>query len=429
MREKILFLDSRATVAEMITYAKSQGIYTIVTDFYPPEKSFAKSLADEYWMISLANLDELEKKCREEDVTAVTCGIGEYAQDQTIELCERLGLPCYCTRESWHYNRNKADFKKACKKVGLPVATDYCLSDALTDEELDKVQFPVVVKPVDKYCNNGVSFCNNKEELIEAYHYARTVSENPRIIVERMITGVEILGQYALAEGEASLLGVTASYAPPGDASCCYSINTTATACTQEYIANTDPFAKKLLKEIGCREGFAWIQYKQDMTDGKLYAIEMGYRLSGCMVFIGMEAYTCFNAIHWMVDYALGRNHTPESLPKSMTAPWIPCACTYVIWTKKSGTVKEISGMKCVRNLPVKLIYEYIKPSDDIGIYQQAFAIMFFSEDCDEMCDMIEKINDSLSVKDTDGEEMLLYYTDLDRIKTDYQKGLQEVRL
>lgn len=32
----------------MVEYAKSQGIYTIVTDYLQPEESRAKLLADEY---------------------------------------------------------------------------------------------------------------------------------------------------------------------------------------------------------------------------------------------------------------------------------------------------------------------------------------------------------------------------------------------
>lgn len=392
MSEKILFLDSYTCVAEMIAYAKSLGVYTVVTDFYPPERSWAKPLADEYWMISLADHDELVKKCREEGITAIACGINEFAQDQAIELCERLGLPCYCTRESWHYNRNKADFKEACKKVGLPVATDYSLSDALTDEELDKVQFPVVVKPVDKYWHKGVSFCHNKEELIEAYRYARSVSDNPRIIVERLIKGEEILGYYALADGEISLLGAIGCYAPEGKANYCYAVNTTAINCVQEYIENTNPHAEKLLKEIGCRNGFAWIQCKHDELDGTIYAIEMGYRLAGDLTFVGMEDINHFNVINWMVDYALGRHNTPASLPKPMTEPWIPCACTYLLWTKKAGKVKEIIGMDRARSLPIKLIHNYVIPGDFIDIYLEAYAFMFSAKDCDEMCSIIEKI-------------------------------------
>ena len=143
---------------EMVEYAKSIGVYTIVTDYNEPEKSKAKLVSDEQWMINVADVDLLERKCREEGISAVICGISEFCLEVCMELCKRLGFPCYCTPEAWHFSRDKDDFKTLCKQVGAPVATDYYLTDALTDEELDKVKLPVVVKPVDMSGNRGISY-------------------------------------------------------------------------------------------------------------------------------------------------------------------------------------------------------------------------------------------------------------------------------
>lgn len=69
--KKLLMLGTSKASCEMIEYAKSQGIYTIVTDYLAPEKSKAKLIADEYWMISTGDFDTLEKKCREEHIDGV----------------------------------------------------------------------------------------------------------------------------------------------------------------------------------------------------------------------------------------------------------------------------------------------------------------------------------------------------------------------
>ena len=44
----------------MLEYAKSQGVHTIVTDYLEPAHSPGKQVANEYWMISTGELDELE---------------------------------------------------------------------------------------------------------------------------------------------------------------------------------------------------------------------------------------------------------------------------------------------------------------------------------------------------------------------------------
>ena len=132
--EKLLMMGTGLASKEIVEYAKSQGVFTIVTDYLEPEKSTAKLVSDDYWMINTGDLDELEVKCRAEGITAVICGVSEFNLEMTMALCKRLGLPCYCTPEAWHYSRDKADFKDLCKKIGAPVATDYYVSDLLTDE-------------------------------------------------------------------------------------------------------------------------------------------------------------------------------------------------------------------------------------------------------------------------------------------------------
>ena len=187
--KKLLMLGTSYGSLGMLQYAKEKGIYTIVTDYLPPEHSVGKLVSDEYWMLNTGDLDALEKKCREEGVNGVICGVSEFNLEMCMALCKRLGLQCYCTPEAWHYSRDKSDFKALCRSLGAPLPTDYYLSEELRDEELLSVKFPVVVKPVDLSCNRGISYCYNKEELINAYRYARSVSKSSKIVVERMLKG------------------------------------------------------------------------------------------------------------------------------------------------------------------------------------------------------------------------------------------------
>ena len=278
--EKLLMLGTSLGSKNIIEYAKSEGIYTIVTDYLPPERSTAKLISDEYWMINTGELDALEKKCREEGVTCVMCGVSEFNLEMTMELCKRLGLQSYCTPEAWHYSRDKADFKKVCREIGAPVAQDYFLTDALTDAELDKVVFPVVVKPVDLSGNRGITYCYNKQELIDAYHYAKSVSKNPKIVVERMLNGKEWYSYYALADGEIRQICLNAMEAEPGQLKNLYSLTTSITGNVERFMAEINPQIEAVLRRIGCKEGIAWVQVMLD-EDDHFYIIEMGYRLPG----------------------------------------------------------------------------------------------------------------------------------------------------
>ena len=178
--KKLLMLGTSNTSIEIIELAKARGIYTITTDYLEPEKSLAKLISDEYWMINTSDIDALEKKCREEGITAVIAGVSEFNIVQMMELCRRLDLPCWCTPGSWNALQKKHEFKRLCRENNVLTPKDYFLSNPPTEEELDTIQFPVVVKPVDQWLSRGVSYCSTREEVIKACEYARsTPTPNP----------------------------------------------------------------------------------------------------------------------------------------------------------------------------------------------------------------------------------------------------------
>ena len=75
---KLLMIGTCVISSEMITYAKSKGVYTIVVDNRPPEISTSKLIADEAWDIDLLDIDAIEKKCKEENITAIISGVSEF---------------------------------------------------------------------------------------------------------------------------------------------------------------------------------------------------------------------------------------------------------------------------------------------------------------------------------------------------------------
>lgn len=221
---------------DIVRKAQGMGCHVIVTDGLAPEASRAKLVADESWPIDTGNVGALEERCRAEGVGGVFAGVSEFNLDRTIELCGRLGLPCYIAPEGWETARNKGRFLDICHREGVPTADQYAPDPALMDqavtelatggvrdatrarldEELAAVRFPVVVKPVDCSGNQGVSFCDTPEELVRAWQLVRQVSENPRVVVEQRLVGDEFSIVYALVGGQARMLRLGATYNEPG---------------------------------------------------------------------------------------------------------------------------------------------------------------------------------------------------------------------
>lgn len=424
--KKMLILGSSNGSVEMVKYAKSQGIYTIVTDYFSRDRSKAKALADESWEISTADVDALEKKAREEGVNAVICGVSEFNQGKTIELCSRLGLPCYCDKKSWSYATNKAEFKALCRKIGAPVPKDYYLTDALTDEELDSVKFPVVVKPVDQSSNKGITFCYNKEELIQAYKYARSVSEDSRIVVERLLHGEEFDVYYSLADGESSLIAMVGSYTQPEKPGYCYILNSTLVRHTKQYVEELDKHAKRLIQEMGCREGMCWFEIFWDETDKSFYIIEMGYRLTGDMTFLPMKEAFGVDYIRWMVSYACNGYNDPKDLPVPEVGFIERSANSYILWTDRKGIITEINGIEEVNEIPDVSIQLMRNVGDEVDIYRPIAIALFAADNCNELCQIVEKINQLVTIKDENGENMIIYFSDFDTVKNRSKLAVEE---
>ena len=75
--KKLLILGSNVGSSDIVKYAQKEGAYTIVADYLPPEKSAAKLIADEHWLISTTDIDTLYTKCIENKINGVFAGISE----------------------------------------------------------------------------------------------------------------------------------------------------------------------------------------------------------------------------------------------------------------------------------------------------------------------------------------------------------------
>lgn len=413
--KKLLMLGTSKGTIEMLKIAKAKGIHTIVTDYLEPEKSIAKLVSDEYWMINTNDLDALEKKCREEKVDGVVSGVSEFNLEMTMELTKRLGLPSYCTPEAWHYSRNKNDFKQLCKKLNVRVAEDYPMSNPPTEEELNNVKFPVVVKAINMSANRGMSYCYNKEELVEACAYARKVSGSDTIIVERMLKGPEVSADYVMGDGKIRLISVNTMNNQPGELQNCYSITTTENRFVRKFIQEENPDVIKAFEAVGCREGFGWIETIYD-EDGHFYILEMGYRLCGNEINIPLKNVAGVDALEWVIDYAMGKKHTEADLPAMQSDYYDRCGCAYCLWSDREGTIGQFKGIDEIINDERFYWDTVMTEGTHVGKHVIMGVIAFDAADAEDMCSIINEINEKVSVLDSNGEDMMIHFTDCDQL-------------
>ena len=421
---KILFLGSDYGSIDLVKEAKAKGLYVIVTDLMTTSPT--KEAADEAWMISTTDIDLLEQKCREEKIGAVMTGASDFNIERSRELCKRLGFPVYCESDNaWEVSTNKRKFKDLCKKIGAPVAEDYYLSDDMTHEELESIQYPVVVKPVDLSGNRGMSYCANEKELIIACEKAREASKNSTIIVERQLHGPEYAVNYILADGEIKLHFFSSEHSEPGELKNLYSVIPTTSRYLKQYLEEVNDKVIEVLKAAGCREGICWVETIRD-NDGHFYLLEMGYRYGGEVVNSAYRYICGFDSIGWMVDIACGINHSADDLPKALTGAEKGVGAAYLFFARCDGVIGKIEGLEKIEKLSNVLLDIQKREGGSVRYHASMGVIHIIAKDIEELCEIISTINDTVKFTSVDGEDMFIYFTNLDELREEYYEGLRE---
>src|SRR5512135_407210 len=95
--KKLLFIGATSYACDFINLAKKQGIYTIVTDYYP--NSPAKKIADKSYNVSTIDYDAVLKIAIENKVDAIAVGWSDINLTIAQAICTKLDLPFYATKE------------------------------------------------------------------------------------------------------------------------------------------------------------------------------------------------------------------------------------------------------------------------------------------------------------------------------------------
>ncbi|MCR5670828.1 MAG: ATP-grasp domain-containing protein [Butyrivibrio sp.] len=398
--KKLLILGDNVHSENLIRIAKERGIYTILTDNRAIERSPSKLVADEYWDISIRDTDALYERSKIEGVSGVLCGASEVCTEAVRTLCKRLDLPFWISDKAWEITNDKVKFKELCKKCGLPVAKDYKLDSELKQQDLEKIQYPVVVKPADGCSSVGMHVCNNEAELIEGYRDAYDRSSTKKVVVEKYISGMELGLIYMFHEGKPYFFSDFDFYGDK-DNGHPMAFGAEPSISHANFREKYESELSKLVAELDCREGSGFIQV---LYNGKEEAvIEMNYRLAGGHFFNGRLLH------EHMISCAFSENADIDEKALSHRVQ----SFIYFIWLK-NGVIKHIEGLdKIAQNSAFLAMNPPKKTGEKVvagtGMQQMLTGILFKAER-DKAHEVVDFINETLLVTDEDGNDMVWRY-------------------
>lgn len=407
--KKILILGADTSTADAITYLKEKGVRTVLTDYNPPERLAEKRMTDEYWMIDVADTDALEKACREEGITNIFAGNHEFCLDQCKELCARLGFPFYASEKGWHASRDKLFYKAKCIEKGLRVPELYPVDASLKEEDLKKINYPVIVKPNDGNGRRGVFLAGNEEELKEAYLNSMKFSGRKEVLVEQFIDGDEIFYICYVYRGELYLVDVVVNRPVIIDGEKKFGFFDH----DRLFVRNIDPREfeayREIVKELECENGLCIFQGIR--KDGRVYNMEFGFRLDGFCTWRRTKVMSGVDYLALMVDLALGEYET-DCFDEDRSIP-DETYVGYVLWGRP-GRVAHIEGREeLYERDDLIILWDRFGEGDIIpdtpDMRSIAFAIEIFGSSYEEIKEKMKNINKDLHLYDEDHRDLLEY--------------------
>ena len=407
-RKKLLLLGIDSTTRDAIEYAKSKNVYTIVTDFSSPETKKEKKLADEYWMIDVADFETLKNKCIEEGVTNIYAGTNEFCLDQCKRLCKELGFPFYASDDGWKASRDKGFYKEECRKAGVLTPKQYYLDKNFSGKDLEKIQYPVVVKPSDSTARKGLSIVSNQDELRTAYEKALEYSENKKIIVEQYIDGIDAYIGCYIHNKKLKLLYVTVTQFIRVNGQKRFGFSSDFSKITKLVDEQLLSKYEKLITNMKCENGVCMFQCTS--RDNLIYTFEFGYRLDGIRIWERVARTKGINELKMMVDLALGENISDDAFIENGTKEKHIC---WLMWSLP-GKISKIEGRKELysRN-DIGVLVDRFKEGDTVldvlDMRAIALIIEVFGKNYEEITEKMMYINKTLHFYDENMNDMLIH--------------------
>lgn len=399
---------------DMVQYCQSLGYFVIVTDSNS-EQFGAKTIANQVASVSTRDIPSLIELCKSEKISAVIAGVNEGNIRSALSVSETLGLPFYCSSDQWELVMDKSKFRDLCDRNGVPSPKTF-FAGLATDFQIDsvKLEFPLVIKPVDASALAGISICNYSHEVAKAIQTARENSITESVIIEEFVDGVEFTAAYAVVEGQLSLSSIDDRYplVLPGMSTSFPILRVYPSLHAQSFIDECTHSLTALCREIGLENGCIFFQ---GIRSSKGYAIfEAGLRLAGEATYRFLQPLNGVNPLHHITDVSIGRvsNHAIEK-----DDPFLGGKVAAIIsFVSSGGVISEMHGLEEAQQLENLIEWEQrYAPGDlipnDGTLRQIVLRYILECANYDELNRDIALLSNLIKVLDNNGDSMVFYPT------------------
>ena len=417
--KKMLIMGANPETIPLVELANEMGIKTYVTSNRPddPAKKYAFKSCD----VDGMDVPGLVALAREEDIDGILVGVADILVPAYCKACNALGFHCYASQEIVDVFSYKDVFKATCERYGIHGIPEYYLDADMRREDLDKIRYPVMIKPVDSCSGMGMTVCFREEEIPAAVQKALDASKVKRFIVERYMQCEDMGMYYTFKDGYCSASCIYDRYTTDeqkGLSRVCLG-GTYPSKHIDEYFERMHDNACRMFRDIGIRNGVLMLSAFYE--DGEFYVYDTGFRLQGEAPHLLMKAVQGFDQREMLIRFALTGSEGNVDLSQE-DDPFFRSKWAATLWILlREGTIAKIEGMDDIENdqrvvADIRRLHEGDTVlSEWIGTEKQVMTRLYLV--CDskqELADTLKEYMAKIKVYDTHGNAMALHGFDVD---------------
>ena len=410
--KKIAILGGNPETGALVKVANSMGLHTVVLD--PYAHSPAKRHAATSYDIDVTDLNAVDRVIREEGVAGVLVGIADPLVPFYQKICARNQLHCYATEPIIHALTSKTSFARTCIDHGVSVIPFFEV-DVYSPFDIKRLDYPVVVKPVDAGAGVGISVCRNPVEFQAGVDKAFAVSIRKELRVEKFMQCDDMFVYYTFVDGVAYLSALADRHKTDKQgkfSSVCIAAEYPSRHA-HRFVQEVHPKLVNMFEALGIQNGVLLIQFFVD--DKAFYAYDPGFRLQGEAPHLYLKHFNYFDHREMLLRFAMTGHMWQGDFSEVNDSLFKGQRATTVWVLLRAGCIGFISGMEAIRSNPnIIEVLQRFDIGDQVtlemlGTERQVFARIYTTAQTPlETQGVLRFIHDTLVVTDESGADMVL---------------------
>lgn len=305
MNNKLMILGASKAQCNAIRRGRDLG-YTVVASDYNREAP-GKDIADEAALASTFDVIKTIEAAKEKEIT----GIMTTGTDQPVftvsKVAEELGLPRFLDSETAYRVTNKWAMKKIFIQEGIPTVPYAIIGTDFNKEDIEHIQPPYVLKPLDSQGQRGIYKLNSFDEIQQYIHKTLSYSRQTVALLEHFYPNDEVTISGWVHEGKTTILTITdrVTFEASTHIGICSS-HEFPSKYYESYGEELESISESIVKAFNIKEGPIYFQML--IGDKGIRVNEIACRIGGAYEDQFIPVLTGIDILDMVIQFSMGKD-------------------------------------------------------------------------------------------------------------------------